>query len=240
MYFLTAIVALTSFLAPPVGAWLMSKSIWLPFELAISLDLVCYPLMLAMPETWKPILPSEISHPVREEQPMPDQRISPDPSMQHPSTSAEQDQTREPDALMHSVKIWIQRARVFLSEIFKVFLIPNLLFCFTIFFLRAIAVSNTTLLFQYASKRLSWKLGQTAWLLVVRSAGAFLTTGIVLPALNAYILKNQRLTAQRLDFGTVKASLLVLALGYLFIAGATNPVILVAGTSRNAPRRERH
>lgn len=51
MYFPSSLVALASLFAPPVGAWLVKKSIIFPFLLAVSLELGFYPLILAFPET---------------------------------------------------------------------------------------------------------------------------------------------------------------------------------------------
>lgn len=220
MYLLTAIVALTSLFAPPVGVWLMKKSIWFPFGLAISLDLACYPFMLALPETWKPDHLSSSPATSREESPLLGE-------VEEPSPVAESECSLE--STHGSVGDGLGKIRNRLSTTFELFLIPNLRLSFIFFFLRAIAVSNTTFIIQYASKKLSWELSETAWLLVIRSGGSFLTTALVLPMLTSYLLGAKGVLPQQLDLRIIRASLVILTLGYLCIAEASNALFLVAG-----------
>ena len=54
MYYFSTAVAVTSLTGPPVGAWILKNNIWLPFELSFVLYLICYPVLLFLPETLRP------------------------------------------------------------------------------------------------------------------------------------------------------------------------------------------
>jgi len=201
MYLLTAIVALISLFAPPVGVWLTNKNIWLPFGLAILLDLACYPFMFAVPETWRPDHTCPHSEPSREA------LLS---EVQEPSPDAES-------------------GKYPLSTAIALFKDPNLRLCFIFFFLRTLALCNPTLIMQHASRVLGSELGETAWLLVIKSGISFLTTALVLPTLTSYLLEDGKVLPRRLDAMVVRTSLGILALGYLCIAEASGTMTLLLG-----------
>jgi len=98
-------------------------------------------------------------------------------------------------------------------------------------FLRAMALSNTTFIIQHVSKILGWELSETAWPLVTKNGGSFITTALVLPILTSYLLGAGRVLLRQLDLGIIGASLLFLTLGNLCIAEARSTLILVTGKS---------
>lgn len=227
MYWLSSLVALTSLFAPPVGAWLMKKNIMFPFLLAISLELVCYPLMLAFPETLNENGRSQSSKPTAED-PM---IVNQNHQQKQIRPVNELPQTLIPSR--KSLQIRLQKFRGFLLQSFELFFVPNVFFVFTLFFLKAIAGSDAALIFQYASKKFDYELSNTAWLLVVRSSGAFLITGVLLPAINAYILRKTNVSTRLVDFWIVRASLLIITFGYFAIFAASNTWTLVTGMFLN-------
>lgn len=101
------------------------------------------------------------------------------------------------------------------------------------FLLKAIAGSDAALSFQYASKKFDYELSNTAWLLVIRSSGAFLITGISLPTITEYLLKKTNASAQLVDFWLVRASLLIITLDILVKFAASNTWTLVTGMFLN-------
>lgn len=153
----------------------MRKSIWLSFGLAVSLNLAYYPLILVMPEAWKPGHLSQLSKPTRE------QSMSPNRNVQQPSPMAEHEQSQEPASLRYSAKVRLGKLQGFLFKNFEFVSCSKLAILFYSILRRAIAISNTTFIFQYASKRLRWEPSQIALLVGLKSAGVFLTTGITIP-----------------------------------------------------------
>jgi hypothetical protein len=191
MYWLSLLVALTSLFALPVGAWLMKKNIMFPILLAI---LFYYPLKLAISETLNQTGCFQSSKTTAE-----------DPMIIN--QGYQQKQTRPvnelPQTLVPSRKsfqIQIQKLRSFLLQSFDLFFVPNVIFAFTLFFLKAIAGSGAALIFQYASKKFEYELSNTVWLFFVRSSGAFLIAGILLPTITAHILKKTNVSTQLVDF----------------------------------------
>jgi hypothetical protein len=119
-----------------------------------------------------------------------------------------------------------------LLQSFQLFFVPNVLL-FLPFLLKAIAGSDAALSFQYASKKFDYELSNTAWLLVIRSSGAFLITGISLPTITEYLLKKTNASAQLVDFWLVRASLLIITLDILVKFAASNTWTLVTGMFLN-------
>lgn len=153
---------LTSVTAPPLGAWLLGRSIWEPFQLAIAIAFLCYTIIWTMPETLRPSTPSYtlLSSPT----PSPDFLRSYDIDQPPPSPASTPPPSPSP--------IPPTNPSTTRTEALSLFLFPNLRLCFLLFFMKRIAMMSDYFWYRYASERFHWALGQTAWLRVSQAVGA--------------------------------------------------------------------
>jgi hypothetical protein len=50
-YLIGAVVLITDIIAVPIGSWLLSKDLWLPYYFSTPIILLAYPILMAIPET---------------------------------------------------------------------------------------------------------------------------------------------------------------------------------------------
>lgn len=215
MYYMASTEHLTSLTAPPLGAWLLGRSIWAPFQLAIALALVCYTVIWTMPETLQSKGPSYI--------------LLPDPGHDllldgDIGQSLAEAEDSPPEARPTPV-ISPANSR---TEAMQLLFVPNLFLCFILFFVKRIAFMSDYFWYQYASERFHWQLRQTAWLRVSQAVGASLVTAGVLPYLTTYLLR-KGMRAQHLDLKVIKISLLFHIVGFFGVWVAGTPVALGIG-----------
>jgi len=207
---LTAIEALISIIAPLAGSWLSKRNMWFPFAVAISLDLACYPVMLALPETWKPDRVFSSADSSTEASPLLETEIE----AKRASGSVHR-------AVRETIKLVTANLELFSN--------PNLRLCFILFFIRAIALSSNTFIMQHAAGVLDWKLSRTVSLIVVKYGASFLTVALVFPVMTAVVLRSRAVLAQRLHLYMIRGSLVVMALGYLCLAEAGTVFVMMIG-----------
>jgi len=217
---LTAIEALISIVAPLAGSWLSKRNIWFPFAVAISLDLLCYPVMLALPETWKPDRVFSSADSSTEASPLLDPA---DDAITRFETEVE---PKRPSGSVHRA---VRETINLVTANLELFSNPNLRLCFILFFIRAIALSSNTFIMQHAAGVLDWKLSRTVSLIVVKYGASFLTVALVFPVMTAVVLRSRAVLAQRLHLYMIRGSLVVMALGYLCLAEAGTVFVMMIG-----------
>ncbi|KAL1596411.1 hypothetical protein SLS60_009057 [Paraconiothyrium brasiliense] len=86
-----------------------------------------------------------------------------------------------------------------------------------------------TLLIRYASKRYKWEIAKAAYLLSFRAATNLVAVAVFIPLVNIILLKYLRLPVHWADLWLTRGSLLITAAGFLAIALAFEPAILIFG-----------
>lgn len=157
LFFLHAMTHFARMLAPPLAALMMDNHLWVPFALALSLQLCRLLLIYFLPETLPSALDARYAKNSDSLQ-APPQEISPQPPLSPPS--------------LPSVKRMISH--------------PSLILIFASFIVKRIAFSSEGLTFQYASEKMDKKLHQTAWLRISNTIGATLVLSTVLPLISHY------------------------------------------------------
>jgi hypothetical protein len=92
---------------------------------------------------------------------------------------------------------------------------PASRFCAIAYFLKRIAFASEGFMFQYASEKFLWPLHQTTWLRVAQACGAVTATLIICPLLTQYL--SRRGVASRVtDLSLIRSSLLILMISFFF------------------------
>ncbi|KAK4063523.1 uncharacterized protein Triagg1_9400 [Trichoderma aggressivum f. europaeum] len=225
LYTLSGIKMLSSTFSPLMSGFLMTFNLWTPFQLALLLNSICFPVMLLLPETLTPP-PRAAFHAERArliQQSTADQRPGESPMLlvptEPPTTSGN---TVLQDAAASILQLIRQSLGIFSHQRqLSAILFVSIMHSFTI--------SNTLILPQYASEKLHWEFHHTTTLLSIKYGVTLLTTGILFPIV---VVKTQHrpITAQRaLNLRIIQACLCCSSIGYLCIAVATEPVSFLAG-----------
>lgn len=113
-----------------------------------------------------------------------------------------------------------------LSELFhkivELVKVPSLTLSLAIYLLDAWAVQSGSLLLQFASQRMQWSLGHSAYLLSIRAAVALLLTLGILPVLNQYLSQRVQIQPFKIDTIILRISYLAACVGYLLIGGSNS------------------
>jgi hypothetical protein len=91
---------------------------------------------------------------------------------------------------------------------------PTIRFCLGAFFVKRLAFSSESFMFQYASERFLRPLRDTAKLRVISSSSATFATMAVGPAMSYTLVKRYNVQAEQLDLNTVRMALLTLAIAF--------------------------
>ncbi|KAL9010852.1 MAG: hypothetical protein Q9173_004252 [Seirophora scorigena] len=215
---------ITEFVSPPIGAALMRTNVWLAFAVSIPVILLSYPVIAAIPETLAPTAQPIDARPSR--------------------ASIESDCERRALTKVGRFTLYISRANDpnpkvvhrfsgHLSELsyktLELVKIPSVALSLAIYLLDAWAVQSSSLLLQFASERLHWSLGRSAYLLSIRAAVALLLTLVILPVLNQYLFRSLQLQPFKIDAMILRISFLASCFGYLLIGGSNSQGLLILG-----------
>ena len=200
MYITASLSPITTLTAPFLSAYSMQRGIFLPFNIALALRFCAVVVIPFIPETLGHKSPTPNSPAYEDAQ---DTLLSEDTlSVQHSDESA-----------APKNKIWRQ-LRSAAAEIGNLFLIPKLLFCFSILFFRRFALTSAAFIYQYASANLGWGYEQTTYLRSCHAVGASIITLLLLPYISK-ILIAKGFHIQTLDLNIVRASSVILMTGFL-------------------------
>ena len=216
MYIVASISPVTTLTAPFLAAFTMEHGIFLPFEIALALRF-CAVLVI-------PFIPETLGH----KSPTP----SPPVYQDDPEDRSSEDNLSapEPDEIpTHKINIWT-RLRSPIAEIGKLFLIPKLLFCFSILFFRRFALTNSSFIYQYTAVKLGWGYEQTTYLRICHAVGASIVTLLLLPYISKFLIA-KGFHIQTLDLNIVRASSVILMGGFLLFWQAMAPWLFFVGQS---------
>ncbi|KAL9016294.1 MAG: hypothetical protein Q9185_006354 [Variospora sp. 1 TL-2023] len=219
IYMINSAELITEFVSPPIGAALMRTNVWLAFAVSIPVILLSYPVIAAIPETLAPTVRPADGGPSR-------------------ASSKSDYERRALTKVLH-------RLRGHSSELFRKALalvkVPSVALSLAIYLLDAWAVQSSSLLLQFASERLHWSLGHSAYLLSIRAAVALLLTLVILPVLNQFLFRSLQVQPFKIDAVVLRVSFLASCLGYLLIGGSNSQGLLILGciissSGSNAPQ----
>lgn len=186
LYLLAAGPHINRLIAPRISAVIMSRSLYAPFLVAITVDSFCLVLINFIPFS----IPSTRScFALVEDQ---DSTSFQDPDDLSPTTAHAEmaliAQSPVPSpANKTTVKSAWSRALESISNASVLFEHPASKFCSIAYFLKRIAFASEAFMFQYASEKFLWALYQTTWLRVAQACGAVAVTLIVYPLLTLYL-----------------------------------------------------
>lgn len=123
----------------------------------------------------------------------------------------------------------LSRLTRFLRTTLASFATKNLAICFAIFFLKRIAFTSDTYIFQYASRILNWSLRKTAWIEFFHQLAVGIITGLLLPILNSLFNKMRHAGANVIDVSVIRGSILTAILGCLLVWRARDVVAMITG-----------
>ncbi|KAL6802983.1 hypothetical protein GGI42DRAFT_17220 [Trichoderma sp. SZMC 28013] len=232
LYTLSGIKMLSSTLSPLMSGYLMTLNLWTPFQLALLLNSICFPVMLLLPETLTPP-PRAAFHAERArliQQATADQRPGESPMLlvpTEPSTTTSGNTILQ-DAAASILQLIRQSLGIFSHQ-------RQLSAILFVCIMHSFTISNTLILPQYASEKLHWEFHHTTTLLSIKYGVTLLTTGILFPIV---VVKTQHrpIMAQRsLNLRIIQACLCCSSIGYLCITVATEPVSFLTGAG-SSPR----
>lgn len=209
-YLVGAGLLATDIIAVPVGSWLLSKDLWLPFKFSAPIICLSFPLILAMPETLV-------------------SRKKADTSNGQATSRGALDQSTKSQMLISLAR----RRFGDLKQAFESlnpFIIPKeMTLCLSIIFLSAFSRMTGGLFIQYTSILLGWSISTAGYIIGVKS----LVTLCMLVALASITQILEWKTGARpryLDVWVIRSSLLALTAGVVCVAASKEPVLLIAGS----------
>ena len=107
---------------------------------------------------------------------------------------------------------------------------PGLIFCLAAFFLKRVAFTSESFVYQYVSEKFGWELRKTAWLGFASAAGAVTANSVVNPSINLFFARNNY-NVHKLDHAVVFVSLLILSSAFLGMWVASSGKQIVVGKS---------
>ena len=199
-------------LAAPLAALSMSRSLWLPFALALVSCLIQLGIAFAITE---------------------DERNSPVPENSHSSSDSIDGDEAGP---LLSIIPSIQEHQTYPSldfrsakeKLLKILSIPQIVICLVIFPLKRAGFQSQPFIYQYASERFNLKLQQTPWFGAARSGSSVIVVGAVLPILTNFLRKTG-LQKNAIDLGVLRGTALVLTMTSFGIWAASNTTLYSLG-----------
>ena len=189
----------------------MEINTWVPFSLAVGLHLLTIPTALALPETLNPVQDKtlEIVHSAQistteSGEPCEIEGLIPEPN---------------PNVKRHSRGGHLQIIYQFISENLGFMNDWRTLFLTFTFPVREALNSLDDLYFQYVPNRFGWSIAKTNFIYSFQAAAAIIILLFICPAISTY-LKSRGFPAVRKDILFARVSVLIYAIGTLFIAAA--------------------
>lgn len=225
MYILAGIPHVTTLIAPPVSGALMSIHIWLPFIVAIASLGVSLLILLIMPESL-----DHMDTPSQQHSPL----LGPTDVVYDSSSNTLGEPAAEqlPHGIHDRLPAPRPSKREWWRDIINLVQMPGLPFCFTLFFLKPMAMIAKAYCYQYASWNFHWQLAQTTWLRFSQAGGSSIATVLVLPLLTS-MLNRRGLKAQVMDLNVIRISFAIATCGFLMLQFSFFGWMLVLGKLRS-------
>lgn len=216
MYLYPSISAISGLSAPFTGAWLMELNIWRPFQLAVAISLLSLPILYHIPERWAP---NSKKHDTLASTEASNLGYAPEETTHNYATVQQDDSDGESDRRQEHPR----RS----SDLYS----PQLLLCYSMFFLKRLGFMSYPFVYQFASRTLHWPLRRTTVLQISEAVGSILSNMILIPIISTYILNFQIITSERVDWSLVYINSSILASSYIILWLARTPFFFIAGTT---------
>ncbi|KAF9887474.1 hypothetical protein FE257_010191 [Aspergillus nanangensis] len=206
-YIVSAAVLLAEVLATPLSAWMMSRSLWVPFLLGALCEVCGLLAALAIPETLSK-------------------------SVEHADDDTDGG-THEDDVVLTN---WRQSLRNVWSQIIDLteFIWGNMnnLAISLAFLTASVGRQSLQLMIQYVSKRFSWSMAEASFLISLKGAINLVGLLVLLPMISRYL--QRYLSPVLRDLRLTQASAVILVTGFSIMAFASNPASFAVGVSLSA------
>lgn len=199
----------------------MEMNTWLPFSLAVGLHLLTIPTALALPETLNLVSNTEpeIGHATQ----------NPPFESDGPSESRDPNDIPAQNGKYDSPRGYFESMRQLMSTKFGFLKDWRTLFLTLTFPIREALNSLDDLYFQYIPNRFGWSIAKTNFVYSFQAAAATVILLAICPAISTYLVKKRGLSAVKKDIFFARYSVLIYAVGTLFIAAApTIPTLFLA------------
>jgi hypothetical protein len=205
-YYLYSTYLVCELLAPAIASLTISKNVFIPFGIGITIIMMCIPVLILMPETH--------------------QGGNESASNLHSTQDNEVTATTVRGIVFQSECQDSLKPKTSLLAIFRQ---GRMLLAFLILYISAWRPGTVSVLLQYTTVRFGWQISQTAMLISEIAIVNIVLFLIILPQLIAWISSRWRIQPQVIDWSIVITSLLLLALGSLLIGVAPSTSILIPG-----------
>lgn len=206
-------------LAPPIVAWALAKSLWLPFGIASVMHIAMMLIICIMAESHS--LSSRSRHQLLPVQDATEPLLQ---STQGPSSSQTHNPNQEFD-MRSSSSLAQPTAWTNMKELLCRRGIPILMVCT---FLKRIGFLTEGFFPQYATQAFRLHLGRTAWFYEAQSLGAILGQLVGLPMITNFLSHGPR-SQRSTDIIILRIGLSILVLSYLGTWAATEVVVFGLG-----------
>ncbi|KAI9693456.1 MAG: hypothetical protein M1820_009249 [Bogoriella megaspora] len=189
---------ITSFIAPPVSAVLMKRSVWIPMLLGLALQLIPIPLSLAIPETL---------HLRKSDDSIDNDALEENPPLPSPVAA---ETMRIQETIFRNILSPVKDSVGFIFEDSR--LLPLI----STFFTHMLLMSGTQLMTLYVSKRYHWSISNATFLASVRAGVNIIVFLALLPALSALLIRRCGFTGLQKDLWLTRISCILVVVGYAF------------------------
>lgn len=221
MYLYPGIVAASSLSAPFFGGWLMERSIWMPFHVAVGLTISTLAVVVGLREKYEVTDQADVS--TTEFRTSGDLDAIGDPIRTeeregHLYASLPQDPSLPTEATPRG---WATLSGQLYGK--------GLVLCYVVFFLKRLGFASQPFIYQYASQYLQWPLQRTTVLQFSRAAGAAIVNVVLIPGFSTCAINSDMVSLEGLDHGLVAVSASILAFGFWLLWIAQTSIRFFAG-----------
>lgn len=186
---------------PPVAAWLMRRSPWIPLWISTACLILAVLVWCIVPET------KNYLH-----------QLSPTNS--RPGTPVGEDTAGAPSEPAESIpKRWLTQFKSSISFLFTDWRIPALISTFSVHILLG---QITRLLLQYTSKRYGLSLSESTLVVTIRNAVQVVLLLFILPYLSKAVIRIYGICGQKKDLYLGRVSQLLVGVGWICVAASPN------------------
>ncbi|KAL4942933.1 hypothetical protein BDV06DRAFT_211436 [Aspergillus oleicola] len=222
-YIVAAAILLGEILAPPISALLMSWSPWVPSLLAMLFQLLGLFAAALVSETRFAKIPTpQKLH--EEDGDDAEQEIF---NQGGHTTDNDRDSTSKTE--LHG---WMETLKRYLNDVRRINwknINFNMVYIVSTFLLASIGRQALQLVIPYASKRFSWSISRSSFLLTLKGIINLVTLLLILPQLSAWLSKHTRVPSTVRDLRIVQCSAWLLTIGTTIMSLAGKPPLFIVG-----------
>ncbi|KAJ5746959.1 uncharacterized protein N7511_008655 [Penicillium nucicola] len=211
LFRLQSCVLLAEILATPLSAYMMTYGPMFPYLISICLILVGSIPALFLPETLEDAKAKQSLH------------TNPE---QHDGNDNEQPERGVNKSLLEELK---RQGREFQVSTRFIWTDSNVCIMILVFFVTIMTRQSTNLLLQYVSKKFDWSIARSSLLISLRGIFSMVTFMVFMPVLSFLAAKYFNLHGKQSDHVMSKGSGILSVIGFVAIALAPTPAILIFG-----------